>query len=98
MTGEKRVEPNCETCSHWVFSQDDWQFDGLKMGKCAAVKQREDIIEPARNIDDWDAREAEEARLLRAAKAIAVDGSGYYAALRTTADFGCVLYVAGQPS
>lgn len=83
---------NCRTCRHWRAVEPDWQFDGLTMGKCGAIKQRETIIAPAREIDDWDKREAEEERLLKAEKAVAVDGSGYYAALRTQADFGCVLF------
>lgn len=69
------------------------------MGKCAAIRQRNDIIEPARQVEDWDEREAEENRLLSLEKAISVDGSGYYAAVRTQADFGCVLHeepVSGQ--
>lgn len=83
----------CDTCAHWNFDERDGEFDGLRMGRCAGIRQREDIIEPARAItDDWDAREAEERRLLVEAKAIAVDGSGYYAAVRTTPDFGCALH------
>lgn len=83
---------HCETCKHWKAVEPDWQFDALVMGRCAAVKQRDDIIAPARQVEDWDAREAEEGRLLKLEKAIAVDSSGYYAALRTQADFGCVLH------
>jgi len=69
------------------------------MGRCAAIKQRENIIAPAREAfsDDWDAQEAEEGRLLKAEKAIAVDGSGYYAAIRTAPDFGCVLWATTAP-
>ncbi len=90
-TGPDR-KPTCETCAHWNTEAPDWQFDELKMKRCGAIQQRETIIEPARRLEDWDAREAEEYRLLSEAKAIAVDGSGYYAALRTRADFGCVLH------
>lgn len=82
----------CETCEHWAFDERDVAFDRLRLGRCRAIRQREDIIEPARSMGDWDSREAEEHRLLAAAKAIAVDGSGYYAAIRTAADFGCVLH------
>jgi hypothetical protein len=82
----------CETCQHWNFDERDAEFDGLKIGRCAAIRQREDVISPARELEDWDAREAEERRLLSEAKAIAVDGSGYYAAIRTAPDFGCTLH------
>lgn len=90
------IEGRCSSCSHWSNAEADWQFDELVMGSCAAIKQREDIIEPARDAfpDDWDARVVEEGRLLKAEKAIAVDGSGYYAAIRTAPDFGCVLWQA----
>jgi len=84
--------PRCLTCVHWVMPTDDWQFEALKFGKCGAIKQREDIIGPARSIENWDAREAEEERLLSESKAIAVDGSGYYAAINTAPDFGCTLH------
>lgn len=86
----------CENCRFWMFDEPDWQFDSVRLGECKAVKMREHIIEPARQIEDWDAREAEEERLLKEAKAIAVDGSGYYAALRTAPDFGCTLFA--QPT
>jgi hypothetical protein len=82
----------CETCRHWTQVEEDWQYDKLVMGKCGAIRQREDIIEPARRLEDWDAMEAEENRLLSLEKAIAVDGSGYYAAVRCRGDFGCVLH------
>lgn len=88
----------CETCRNWSNAEPDWQFDQLIMGRCAAIRQREDILEPAREIEDWDAREVEEGRLLSAEKAIAVDGSGYYAAIRTRGDFGCVLHVPATHS
>ena len=92
--GEGSDTGRCSSCEHWKFEEPDWQYDALTLGECKAIRMREAIVEPAREIADWDAREAEEARLLKAAKAIAVDGSGYYAALRTAADFGCVLHTA----
>ena len=92
------TEGRCSSCSHWSNAERDWAFDAVIMGSCAAIKQREDIVSPAREIGDWDAREAEEQRLLQAEKAIAVDGSGYYAAIRTAPDFGCVLWKATPPA
>ena len=44
-----------------------------------------------------DEGRAAEHAALAAAKMIAVDGSGYYAALRTAPDFGCVLWEAMAP-
>jgi len=82
----------CETCLHWKAVEPDHAFDKLVMGRCVAIRQREDIIEPAQKIDDWAAREAEEERLMLLEKAIAVDGSGYYAAVRTQGSFGCILH------
>jgi len=83
---------HCNTCRHWTNVERDWQFDKLEMGSCAAIRQRQDIVAPAREIENWSAREAEEERLMLAQKAIAVDRSGYYAAIRTQGDFGCVLH------
>lgn len=39
--------------------------------------------------DDWEAKAP---AAIKAAKAIAVDGSGYFAAVRCTEEFGCVLH------
>lgn len=86
----------CETCKHWSMAEPDWQFDELLIGKCTRARMREDIETDATcHLADgrWD-DEAEpliKAALI-AAKVIAVDGSGYYAALRTMSDFGCVLH------
>ena len=89
----ERLEGRCATCEHWFDAEDDWQFERLKMGRCLAIKQREDVLEPARAMDlTWEAREAEEERLMTQQKAIAVDGSGYRAQVYTQGDFGCVLH------
>lgn len=95
-TGFDPSRSRCETCQHWFFDRADWQFDELQIGECKAIRQRETIEEDAllgTGIDSWD---DEAAPLIKAAmikaKAIAVDGSGYYAALRTFSDFGCVLH------
>jgi len=94
ISGEKR----CETCAHWKFDKPDWEFDELRFGECKAIQMREDLESEAvqaAGVDRWDA-EAEAVRkaALRAAKAFCVDGSSYYAAVRTAPDFGCVLHVA----
>lgn len=87
----------CETCKHWKFEEPDWEFDELKFGECKAIRQREAIEELAFGGDREKRWTDEGEKIMRdaiaAAKAIAVDGSGYYAAVRTAPDFGCVLHV-----
>lgn len=83
----------CETCRWWMFDTPDWQFDDLRIGECKRVKQREVIEDEAtRDLVDgrWnDAAEDAIKSAMQEARAIVVDGSGYYAALRTMPDFGC---------
>lgn len=93
------MSETCETCRFWLASSaSDWEFDALGVGDCQAIKMRSDIKDeafehrPRKDFDDWDEVEKLEVEALRAAKAFAVDGSGYYAALRTFPDFGCVLH------
>lgn len=89
----------CETCAHWSQVEPDWEYDALKMGKCQRIKQREDITGTDEiQALEWGSpeRDAATVKALTDAKAIAVDGSGYYAALRTAGDFGCVLHVAAK--
>lgn len=88
----------CKTCKYWRFDKRDWEYDETGLGQCARIRQRENICEPARLIEDWDDREKEEQRLIIEAKAIAVDGSGYYAAVRCVSDFGCVLHELKDPT
>ena len=93
----------CQTCKFWMFDRPDWQFDDLQIGECKKVRKRETVEHDVReelhradpSFDRYDSRESEaiyDAALKEAygkAGAIAVDGSGYYAALRTMGDFGC---------
>jgi hypothetical protein len=95
------MNERCETCQHWTFAEPDWEFDDMRFGTCRAIKQRQTIEEEAlAGLDDedrWSGRADELKRAaLGASKAIAVDGSGYYAAVRTAPDFGCVLHAANQ--
>lgn len=87
---------SCGNCKHWLFEREDWQFNDLRVGECKAVKMRETIEEEAVEGTLFNRWDEQGESLIRAAfvraKAIAVDGSGYYAALRTFADFGCVLH------
>ena len=85
----------CETCEHWKFDEPDWEYDQLRFGECKAIRQRETIDDDAtEGLTDRYGEEAEARKkaALMAAKAFAVDGSGYYAAVRTAPDFGCILY------
>lgn len=87
----------CETCKHWKFDKPDWEFDELHFGECKAMKMRDEIVREAlaeAEIDSQYDEGGEEVakRALAATKAIPVDGSGYYAGLRTAPDFGCVLH------
>lgn len=92
----------CETCLHWRFDEPDAEFDDLRFGTCKAIRQRETIQDEAfkgqKDVDRWtDEGEAIIHAAMKAAKAIAVDGSGYYAAVRTAPDFGCVLHSPKAP-
>ncbi len=89
----------CDTCKHWEPG-DDWTEKAAGMRVCGAIQMREEVERSAHkgfSDDDrwgegWDVAEAREHAALRAAKAVAVDGSSYHAAVMTTADFGCVLH------
>lgn len=88
----------CETCELWKFERRDWEYDELRLGECKGIKQRSsiesDALDAAGNPDRWSTKgEAAIKAAMLATKAIAVDGSGYYAALRTAPDFGCILHV-----
>lgn len=91
---ERAWRPACETCIHWKFDEPDWEFDKLRFGECKAIRMREHIADAAREgLDRFSPEcDAVEEAAVAAAKAIAVDGSGYYAAIRTAPDFGCTLY------
>lgn len=87
----------CGTCKHWKFTEPDWEFETMSFGNCKRIIHRNSITDE-RNLgvertyeDDcpWE-KAAEEA--LKKSQAFVVDASGYHAALRTCADFGCVLY------
>ncbi len=90
----------CDQCEHWGF-KDEWDFDNADMRRCLAIKQAWDVKEePFKregakdryDYDDWSEVERIESEALRAAKAVAQDGSSYSASIRTTGDFGCVLF------
>lgn len=86
----------CGTCRHWEQGN-DWKERAAGMAVCRAIKMRDRVEDSAHEGFDrwgegWEVVTARETAALQAAKAVAVDGSSYYAAIMTTADFGCVLH------
>jgi len=84
----------CETCKHWPEVPE--KYDGPLHRTCMKIVSRESLIDDA--FDEyrqsggdkgkWDLEES----LLPETQAYTVDASSYYSALKTTADFGCVLW------
>jgi hypothetical protein len=73
----------CETCRFWSMSpKDENGFDVGVHRLCAAVIHG----------NHWNAEDGTVARSL----AVVTDGSGYAAALRTQANFGCVMHEEKQ--
>ena len=89
----------CDQCQYWDES-DEWDFESAGLRRCFAIKQSWDVKGDAfphegknrNDFDDWEEVERIEAKALKAAKAVAQDGSSYAASIRTTGDFGCVLF------
>ena len=89
----------CASCAFWGDAEPDWQFDKLSVARCTKIRMRDDIAQEACPDPEERWSEAGEAKIeaaMTAAKAIAVDGSDYYAAVRCFADFGCVLWEQRQ--
>lgn len=82
----------------------EWDYEAAAMRRCLAIRQSWDVKDEAfdeakglkerSDYGDWDEVERIEAEALKAAKAVAQDGSSYAASIRTAADFGCVLFEA----
>ena len=92
----------CETCAHWG-APDEREKD-CPVRRCMVVPHDPNGVVDY-NPDDWEwMKESDpegyaEATRQHEAIAVVVDGSGYRAALRTRAAFGCVLHAlreAGQ--
>ncbi|CDO34022.1 hypothetical protein [Novosphingobium sp. KN65.2] len=89
----------CDQCKHWDEPR-EWDFDYAGMRRCLAIKQAWDVENAAfphegkdkYDFEDWSEVQRIEAEALKAAKAVAQDGSSYAASIRTTGDFGCVLF------
>jgi hypothetical protein len=80
----------CGTCKHWENGPEDYR-------ECLAViHDRQGMTtddNDAFESYDWlDEEERAEIRAIRKYAAVVVDGSGYFAALKCRADFGCTLH------
>ena len=85
----------CKSCKHWEKPQSE-HGEVLGLGKCLAVVQ---LWDATKWEDDDDPGVDVCFRVLKneykEKMAFVQDGSDYYAALRTFADFGCVQYERG---
>ncbi len=88
----------CGGCKYWGDKKDT----GEEFRKCVAVIHDERSYANTDIYDDPDDEEwideeiRAEIKAVRAHRAVVVDGSGYYAALKCKADFGCVLWVQSE--
>lgn len=89
--------PNCGTCKYWGDHEDE----GARWRRCVAVKHgvvnRNIDLQEAANYDDnllpiVENRTQYTDTPIAVSRATVVDGSGYFAALKCEADFGCVLH------
>jgi hypothetical protein len=83
----------CGTCRHWgIRVGSDIETD-VDYRTCRAVKHvdRSLLGDPD---PEWDEEDdiAEKKKLREEHRAVVVDGSDYYAALKPKQDFGCVLH------
>jgi hypothetical protein len=85
-------ENRCGTCRYWGHDEDA----GKLFRRCLAV------VHAARGTDDEDFMEDDAtggaAESVLEHLAVVEDGSGYYAALKTQADFSCSLWEATDGS
>ena len=79
----------CGTCKFWGTDKDI----GEKYRECQGVKMDHHTISEGPVPNYFNEMETEEIlELRRTALAVTVDGSGYYAAIKSKQDFGCVLH------
>lgn len=78
-------EVKCGDCKFW--GKPNNLEDTGDFRECQGILHDKDKVTTASTFED------EDAKLLRSEnKAVTVDGSGYFAALRTREDFGCVSF------
>lgn len=78
-------QERCGNCRLWGTEDDN---NGVYR-QCAAALHDEYGL-AGKPLDQWTSEQ--EHRRINDCPAVAVDGSGYWAALRTRDDFGCVLF------
>jgi len=95
--GTVTVVGSCATCKHW--EQDSTPDEPLWGGRCRRIKHANAHIDFTRIPRPWeiemeivDPLSAELQKLADEERAVVKDGSGYFAAFRCKADFGCVLH------
>lgn len=77
----------CGDCKFWGRKGEDGKFRS-----CTGVIHDESSIHDE-EVGDWMDEEYKESVIrINALPAVVVDGSGYFAALKTKEDFGCVLF------
>jgi hypothetical protein len=99
--------PTCGTCKHWGAGHDEHEEDGASIKRSDVFKPCGAVIQADKWSIKYDennkymsaeqhAKAKEEIAAIRARKAVVVDGSDYFAALKTCEDFGCVLWCARE--
>lgn len=88
ITLARRPMPKCSTCRWWGHDASAGERDSHDPTLWARARPC-----GAMHFDGWDSG-PHPVDIEPPHKAQVVDGSGYYASLRTAADFGCVLHEA----
>ena len=87
----------CDQCKHWEAPKGgDWELDGAGMGRCNGIIEYWQVTEsvPRDEKETWKERCKKVVDALTAARAVARDGSQYFACIHTRPDFFCVLFAA----
>lgn len=80
---------NCGTCKYWGKPDETEEFR-----QCQVIRHDEKLYTRPRG-ERWEDDDPTEEELKFRSENIAVacDGSGYFGALRSRSDFGCILHV-----
>jgi len=89
----KGVPVRCGLCVFWGDTEDQ----GQRFRKCGAVKQGAVRFDDDFNETIVASGEQYDANAAPLDYAYVVDGSGYFAALKTEQDFGCALFTLPAP-
>lgn len=85
-------EKTCGSCRHWGRPEND---SGVFRSCTAVIHDKKSVTEQDDEFESWpwlDEEEKAEIRAVRRHLAVVRDGSGYAAALKCRADFGCRLW------